>query len=336
MVSISGTGVALSAVTIVDTETITATATVDSGASLGNRTITVSRLSASDTATVAVAYEPLARLTAGLGVAYSDPVVSGVTTAFDDTDFVATTGSLTTSFGGLRWDRDAVSGAVNVYEAGESDTANGFIQATFSDADNGTETCGVGLRMNTGAPSTVTAVVQRGGPATAPTFGLIEYSNNSVLQSDLTAESAWTLPARNMVYVSGTEARGYDFQANNEATLSGLTLTTGRRGLFFDGGSSAAYRVASAYYRMSSHLLTVNGPTNDIWKVSIRDGSNVEVATATAVSGVASVDLFAARVEFPEAVSVHILAVSDDSPLVTALSPAGRVWGGDVYEWGIA
>lgn len=162
---------------------------------------------------------------------------------------------------------------------------------------------------------------------------LREYDAAAQVQQDQTATGAVAVPSRISMFVEGTNAKAFFHGSSLEKSLTGLTIPDGVPGLFTSSGSTSAYtRDFSLYAVMSSHKVRVIGPSVGNWTANIKDAGGTVLASAAAVGGVAEIDCFAARLQFPNGTRLEIYN-DDTASIEVTLDPTRRVWGGDLYAW---
>jgi hypothetical protein len=279
----------------------------------------------------------LTRNALGRRAAYNGSPTTGVDEAFDTADWADSgPGALSIVSGNLRYTNAGSDGDVNIRELGsDADGPDHFVQAVLAAGSAaGTAAIGVAGRLSDDAPGSLEFVILRGTFFGTLTFGIVERAEPTTLVTDTVSASAYGGIARVSLEVVGSAARGFDFSKNLRSAVTGLTLSPLWAGLWKGGGSAGNVRDWSAYYRMPSATLTVNGPDSDDWRAVIRTTGGDMLAEADGSAGVAALDLFEARVRFPQPAILEIIDLADAerAPLHSA-APSERLWGGDVWTW---
>lgn len=277
----------------------------------------------------------LERTTLGRLAAYMSIPITDVTEAFDNADWTApSAGSFTITING---------GRLRIVNAASATTkmprlnaignlTNGFVYSTCNSATAG---LGIGVALRVADEADPNDAIALQIPAgVSGTEQLLERVGGSIIQTDATGSINRTLPVSSSIYVSGAVAKSYNYNASDERELSGIGYTTaGRAGLYYSSSSANAVEYLSFFY-MSSHLITVNGPTSFNWRVDILDNADSVMASGTAVSGVATVDVFAERLIPTSMYKVRIVNTDTATTLFTE-TPVERVWAGDIWSFGI-
>lgn len=272
----------------------------------------------------------LFRKTLGRLAAYQDTPVGNVSQPFQATDWIAPTGcTVSLSSNRLRLSAAAAATIREFRHVGIGSRADVYLQTVHAARTTG---AGGGLvaRCNTIADPD-TSIQYRVPGGFSGTEGLYEQIAGTDVQAAQTTGINRSLPQRYSMFVAGTEAKAYIHTPNVERSLSGLTLTAGDVGLYYSSGGGANNLDYSAFFAMRSHILRVEGPSSLGFTVQLLNSSNTVLASAVSSAGVALVDVFAARVLFPDATQIRVLRTSDSTVLVTR-APAAAVWGGDVWE----
>lgn len=283
----------------------------------------------------------LTRDVLGRRAAYAADPTSGVEEAFDTGDWAeGGNGGLSLQSGSLRYTNVTGDADVNIREvASEADGPDHFLQAILENSSlAGTAGMGVSARMTSAAPGSLEFVVERGGFNGTLTFGLAERDEPTTLQTDLRSQSNLSAPARVMLDMDGSVARGFNFSRPYTSRLTGVTLTGDFAGLWKVGGSNGEWRQWSAYYRMRSAYLEVAGsnPAAEFLAV-MYDAADQMLAWAESSGGVAVIDCYAERVRFPNATRLDVIPLAD-ATLTPALSatPSERLWAGDEWSFALA
>lgn len=275
----------------------------------------------------------LDRITLGRIAAFSSAPVDGVSERFRPGDWDAPSAiTVAISSNNLRLSAGSPVAAQNIRFIGHPDAirADAFVQTVWVAKSTG----GGGgpiVRMNDAAnPDDFIELRVTSGFSGTET--LIEVDNGSTVQEVQNSGIDRALPERLSLYASGTEAKSYNHDATQERTLSGLTVVAaGAAGLYYSSGGAANALDYSQFYLMRSHLVTVRGPAGN-WTARVKNAGGSVLASAASSSGVAQVDLFAARVNFPDATRIEIYD-NDTASVVVSFDPATRVWGGDEWVW---
>jgi hypothetical protein len=275
----------------------------------------------------------LERITLGRLAAHSTTLIDGVTERFRAQDWTPRSGvSVSVVSNGIRFSGGAgVNSRANRYTrvAARSDM---FIQATAQARTTG-GTMGVFGRTSSADASGVAddwiqATIATGFSSART---IVEREGATTIQSNPGASADLGVPYRLSLKCFGTDAAVYFHGNSEERALSGLGLTeAGWAALCYSSGS-ANNMDYSNFFLMSSHLITVRGPAGN-WRARVKNGAGTVLAQAVSVAGVASVDMFAARVLFPDATRIEIYD-DDTASVVVSFDPASRVWGGDEWVW---
>jgi hypothetical protein len=274
----------------------------------------------------------LKRLTLGRLRACSTTLTDGVTERFRTEEWdPATNISVSLSGGNLRFSAgSAQTRRFNRFTGHpEAIRADMFVQCVWvakSTGGGGGPICrsddqavpgaGVALQVPSGFSGTETTV---------------EYdASAAVVQQDADAGRDRVLPERLSLYTVGTEAKSYNHDSTEEKTLSGLTVASGAAALYYSSGGAANAIDYSQFYLMRSHLVRVVGPSTGNWRARVKNGAGTVLAFADHSAGVAEVDLFAARVNFPDPTRIEIYD-NDTATVLVSFDPHTRIWGGD--EW---
>lgn len=273
----------------------------------------------------------LTRTTLGRLAAYATSPTSGVTTAFDASDWAAPTGiTVSVASGRLRavgtpstkYIRlTALASRADVYVRmhGESVGAGGGgggLAARVADVSD--PTSAVGLQV----PINVTATEQ-----------LVERVSGSIVQTDATASVNRSTPVtRTLLWVRGTAANAAVVGLSTRA-LTGLGLVAaGRVGWYHSVTGGAAHEIGGCDV-MTDARLVVTGPSGGGWRVRVRNAGNTVIAEATESGGTATIDDYA----LGGVLGVAAVSIEVDDGAGTVLdgpvSPSECVWGGDVWEW---
>jgi hypothetical protein len=274
----------------------------------------------------------LERITLGRIAAFSSSPTDGVTERFRPQDWDPATGiTVALSSSNLRF--SAGSGLSRRWNRfvgvpDEEIRADAFVQCVWVAKSTGGGAgpglrfdnqaipgAGVGLQVPSGFSGTETLVESDATPST--------------VQQVATSSIDRTLPERLSLMLSGTDAKSYNHDAAQERTLSGVAVADGAACLYYSSGGSANAIDYSQFYYMRSHVLRVVGPAGN-WRARVKNGAGTVLAEALSSSGVASVDLFAARINFPDATRLEVYD-DDTASVIVSIDPGARLWGGD--EW---
>lgn len=281
----------------------------------------------------------LTRGTLGRLGAHEETPQSGISTGFATGDFTAPTNiTLSITSGRLRAVLNAAGTSRGVPYTALADRADVFLQSVWSATGAETQRAGFIARATTQALPVDMIYSRMPNQSASGGNRLIETTEfvaSAAVQTDTDSPHTPTLPQRLSTGVVGTDAFSYAHGPAIAQALAGVGLvSSGRCGFIVshDGGSGTRAFEWTAFYVMRSHLVTVNGPTATGWEARIKDAGGVVLASAAAAAGVATVDLFAARVLFPLAVTLEIYDTVGAAVLGT-ITPAETVWGGDVWTW---
>ena len=265
-------------------------------------------------------------------VAYGSTPISGVSEAFDVSDWELESG-LTTSIvsGRLRITSVGNTNPRQVINLEIADRSDIYLQVRHQLLLNAS--VGGLVARSDSVESPITGVQFRAPFSFSGTEGLYEYSAGTVLQSATTAAVNRALPERFALMTVGTVGKAYNFDANVERTLSNaLTLGAGKAGIYYASGVNN-YQEISDFYACTSNILTVQDFTGmgEFYAVLKNSSGTILATSPNSTGGLLQWDLFAARIIFPQASEIEIYLAADNS-LVVEDSPFEYVWGGDVYN----
>lgn len=277
-------------------------------------------------------FNALNRATLGRLASHSSSPITNVETAFNTGDWTAPSGNtISLNTGRLR-----ISAAgTNVFLRHTRYTAiaaraDAMLQYLTSQNTTGAS-MGGGLRVGA-TPDPPDDFVMASFPlGFTDAYGISDWTDGIEDQTDETATTGLSQPQRVTLSVQdGVNPQAYFHGPGVEHTLGGGTAqTSGHASLYYSSGAANNLDYQE-FYLMSNRYLTVNGPTTNNWKAELRNAGASLLATANASGGVATIDTFAARIAFPDAVTLQIRNLSDN--LLLSATPTERLWGGDVWN----
>lgn len=277
-------------------------------------------------------FNALNRTTLGRLGAHQETPITDVSTAFNTGDWTAAAGiTVATSSGRLR----LLSGSTNIFARHARYTtlgarADAMLQY-LATARTAGATMGGSLRVSSDNDPPNDYVLSSFPTGFTGDLGIFDVTDGIVDASSVTGSQNLSMQQRVTISVQGgyTPKAYFHGPAIEHELAGGTGQTTGHAALYYSSGSSNNLDYGG-FWLMASRFLTVLGPAGDGWKAELRDAGSGLLATATASGGIAAVDVFTARVIFPNAVTLQIRDLSDT--LLLSAAPAERLWGGDVWS----
>jgi hypothetical protein len=323
--------------TTTTTTSTTTTTTVPPTTTTTTSTSTTTSTTSTTTTTTAA---PLTLTRSSLGrlAAHTTTAISGVTTAFSTSDWVAKS-NVTISTSGTTLDFTSVSSNIFRTMPYVSITqSQAFIQGVGRAVSTG-GTVGAAVRADSGSTD-YDGVWMALPPGFSGPLGVREIENGATIAQDtITTALSTNTDYRFSIYTdSASGSAGHYFGGPGLTATSSYALTltrggtgvySGSIGLIHSRGSAGTTRY-SEFYAMSDRYVRVTGlPTSA--SVQILSGSSTVLTSGSEAAGTATVDML--RVIFPTATNIRVLD-SSSNVLITA-TPTERVWGGDTWVYGV-
>lgn len=289
----------------------------------------------------------LTRDTLGRLSAYSDNPIAGVSDAFDTADWTPQTNlALSISTGRLRLTSNHASSSRYATENASAGGVNGYVQMVWAAVSSAIRRMGIVMRAPAASGTSFASMVfgrvaGSGNTAGTNEFGQVqELSGAGAGVQNVTSSptsSEGNPPRRVHLRVAAGIARLRSTAPEVIVTLpDALAVASGYAGIITstDGPTSGQTSDVGEWYRTASSVITVQAAMASGWYFRLVGAGAVVLATsAEAAGGVATIDFETAGVNYPEALTLEVRAIGTDALLVPAVTPAERLWGGDVWTW---